>query len=73
MNALVLFRSQQNYLNTIANKAMLRHEMQQPRFFFLGFYCTTLKTYTYIYNNNKVNVHYLGKNRRKASKEGGNT
>jgi hypothetical protein len=70
MNALVLFRSQQNYLNTIANKAMLRHEMQQPRFFFLGFYCTTLKTYTYIYN---YKVHYLGKNRRKASKEEGNT
>jgi hypothetical protein len=47
MNVLVHFRSWQNYLNTIANKAMLRHEMQQPRFFFLGFYFTTLKTYTY--------------------------
>ena len=35
-----------------------------------GFYFTTPKTHIYIYN--KVKVHYL-KNRRKASKEEGNT
>jgi hypothetical protein len=34
-----------------------------------GFYFSMLKTYTY----NKINVHYLEKNRRKTSKEKGNT